>query len=175
VNVPKDGEVLAHADHDSLPKTIGRIAALLDSTDFPNGQRAALRRNTPGRPPNLDFYRFAFMNLPSEWVHNRDAWMTIVAGIAIMHPQAHRPDRPMGRALAESGYSESRLERLLAAEGEVLCQLVMRAARFLAAKNESANWIDFASLMLTTHDAEKRERARMRIASDFYRQQKKEG
>ena len=58
--------------------------------------------------------------------------------MAVMAPSIHRPDRGLGKALAEAGYSEARLERLLASEGDTRRSLLIRAARFLASK--SASW-----------------------------------
>lgn len=152
----------------SLASSIGHIAATLASEHFPTGDRAALRRQTPGTPPGLAFYRFAFKHLPPGWEASRDAWMAIVSGIALMGSQSHRPDQPVGRVLAEAGYSEKRLERLLAAEGETLHTLLLRAARFLAAKNLACDWAQFARLLLST-DEDKREAARLAIAREFYR------
>ncbi|MDV7391551.1 type I-E CRISPR-associated protein Cse2/CasB, partial [Arthrospira platensis SPKY1] len=87
--------------------------------------------------------------------------------------QPHRPDRPLGLALAEDGYSEARLERLLAAQDDVLHTLTLRLARFLAAKGESVNWLDLANLLLAK-DRDKQEAARLKIARDYYRYQKPE-
>ncbi|CAG0994828.1 hypothetical protein MYXO_02620 [Myxococcaceae bacterium] len=154
----------------SLASSIGHIAATLTAEHFPTGDHAALRRQSPGTPPGLAFYRFAFKHLPPNWEAQRDAWMTLVSGIALMCPKPHRPDRAVGLALAEVGYSEKRLERLLASEGETLHTLLLRAVRFLAAKNASCNWVQFARLLLST-DEEKREAARLTIARFYYRNQ----
>jgi CRISPR system Cascade subunit CasB len=151
----------------SLSGTIGRIAGVIGSDNFPTGERATLKRLVPGLLPSLTFYRFAFRHLPKGWEFQQPAWMTIVAGLALMCPRPHRQGRPAGRALAEAGYAESRLERLLAAEGEMLNTLLMRAVRFLAAKGESVNWTDFARLLLT-RDRVKFEDIRLKIARDYY-------
>jgi CRISPR system Cascade subunit CasB len=84
-----------------------------------------------------------------------------------MCPEPHRPDRPVGRVLAEAGYSEVRLERLLAAEGRDLQTLVLRVARFLAPKAESVNWVDLARLLITK-DKGKLENVRLKFARDYY-------
>jgi len=152
----------------SLGSIIGRLASVIASDNFPSGERAALKRLTPGAPSPLSFYRFAFRYLPENWENNKLAWGTVVAGLALMHPHPHRPDRPAGRALAESGYPEARLERLLEAEGDVLHTLLLRAVRFLAAKGESVNWTDFARLLMSI-DPAKREAASLQIARSYYR------
>ncbi len=160
-------------EREPLPRTIGRLAAIIASEDFPTGDRAALKRLTPGVEPPLAFYRFAFRHLEDGWPARKGVWMTICAGIALMCPSPHRPDRPVGQALAEVRYSEARLQRLLDAEGEVLQTLVLRAARFLAAKGEAVNWADFARLLLT-EDPAKREDVHLRLARDYYRHQPKD-
>ena len=150
-----------------LPVIIGHIAGVLASSDFPTGERARLRRQDPTQTPGLAFYRFALRHLPADWEHQPRAWMTLVAGLALMGDTAHRPDRPAGQALAETGYAEARLERLLAAEDETLHTLLLRAARFLAAKNAACNWVDFARLLLT-RDPERQDAARLAIARTYY-------
>lgn len=153
----------------TLAQTIGQLASLIAADHFSTGERAALKRLDPAGPPSLPFYRFAFRYLPENWEWQQLAWMTLIAGIALMCPNPHNPKRPLGLVLAEAGYSEKRLERLLAAEGETLHTLLLRAVRFLAAKGEAVNWMDFARLLLAT-DPDKREEARLHIARDFYRQ-----
>ncbi len=151
-----------------LGAIIGRLSGVVGSENFSSGERAGLKRITPGSLPPLTFYRFAFRHLPEGWEGQQEAWMMVVAGLALMSPNPHRPARSAGRALAESGYAESRLERLLAAkEEDVLHTLLLRAVRFLAAKNESINWVDFARLLLTK-DRAKLETARLSIARDYY-------
>jgi CRISPR system Cascade subunit CasB len=157
----------------ALAPLIGRVAGIIGSEDFPTGERAALKRLAPDRPPSLAFYRFCFRYLPANWQANVGAWQTILAGLALMGAQPHRPDRPVGSALAEHQYSEARLERLLAAQDDVLYTLTLRLARFLAAKGESVNWLDLGNLLLA-RDRDKQEAARLKIARDYYRYQKPE-
>lgn len=152
---------------DSLGSSIGHLAGVIASENFPTGERAALKRLTPRLPPSLTFYRFAFRHLPEGWEAQQAEWMAVVSGLALMCPQPHRPDRPAGWALSEAGYSEVRLERLLAAKGEDLHILALRAARFLAAKAESVNWVDLARLLLTK-DKGKLENMRFKFARDYY-------
>lgn len=154
----------------SLGTSIGRIASILSSERFPTGDRAALRRITPGETPSLAFYRFAFEYLPDNWdatAGSRKDWMTLVAGMAVMSPDAYRPDRRFGTALAEGGYAESRLERLLSAKDDARRILFLRAVRFLRAKTLPFNWVDAARLLLT-RDVEKREAVHRQIARNFF-------
>lgn len=154
-------------NEDSLPSIIGHLAGVIASERFPAGEKAALKRLSPRLPTPLTFYRFAFRHLPERWEQQKEKWMTIVSGLALMCPKPHRLDRPAGLALAEAGYPEARLERLLAAKEKELQTLVLRAARFLAAKAESANWIDFARLLLTKNRS-KLENIRLKLAKDYY-------
>lgn len=154
----------------SLASDIGRIARVLGDDDFPTGDRAALRRMTPSMPPTLTFYRFALRYLPLGWddgAEVRKDWMTLVAGIALMSPGAHNPERGLGKVLAETGYSEGRLERLLSSEGDVRRTLLLRAARFLAAKSAAFNWVQGARFLLT-RNAEALENLHTIIARDYY-------
>lgn len=157
----------------SLARLIGRVSALVGSEDFPTGERAALKRLAPDRPPSLAFYRFCFQHLPEGWQRQIGAWQVLLAGLAVMGISAHRSDRSVGQALAEHRYSEARLERLLATQDDVLYTLTLRVARFLAAKGESVNWLDLAQLLLA-QDREKREAVRLKIAGDYYRYQNNE-
>jgi len=153
----------------SLASHISRIAGVLASDGFSTADRAALRRMAPGQAPPLAFYRFAIRYLPEGWESNLSDWTTLLASMAVMAPSIHRPDRGFGKALAEAGYSEARLERLLASEGDTRRSLLIRAARFLASKSASFNWNDCAQMLLV-RDADKLERLQLRVARDFYSQ-----
>lgn len=158
------------APETTLPSTIGRIAAILGGAGLTSGDRAVLRRMTPDQPPPLTFYRLANGYLPDGWDRDRDTirdWTVLVAGMAIMSPGAHLPEAGLGSTLAQSGYAEARLERLLAAEDDTRRTLLLRAARFMAAKSARCNWVDAARLLLT-RDPEGREAIRRKIARDFY-------
>ncbi|HQD79736.1 MAG TPA: type I-E CRISPR-associated protein Cse2/CasB [Bacillota bacterium] len=161
------------APEGTLEQQVGRIAGILSSERFPTGERAALRRMNPGHPLPLSFYRFAFSYLPPGWEKAIDDWTTLVAGIALMSPNAYSPQVGFGAALADAEYSESRLERLLAAEYEVRRTLFLRAIRFLAAKSKPFNWAEGARFLLTESKS-KREMLNLSIARDFYRKADKE-
>jgi CRISPR system Cascade subunit CasB len=157
------------SEPDSLWGKIARLAGVLSGEHFPTGDRAALKRMAPDQPPPLAFYRLAFRELPEGWEYRRSAWQTLVAGMALRsgRDNPHNQKRPLGQTLAQLSYSEARLERLLAAEGDTLHTLLLRAARFLAAKNESVDWTDCARLLLTADD--RHEQIRRKIAADYYR------
>lgn len=150
----------------TLAQQIGKVAGVLSSNGFPAGERAALRRMSPGSF-SVPFCRFATRHLPSGWERAVDDWMTIVAGIALMSPHAHNPRIRFGKALRDAGYSELRLERLLVAQGEARRTLFLRAIRALAAKCRPFNWLDGA-LFLLLQDENKREKLNLAIARAYY-------
>jgi CRISPR system Cascade subunit CasB len=90
--------------------------------------------------------------------------------LATLGKEGHDPRRPLGQALAESQFSEGRLEQLLSAPEDVRPDLFMSAVRFLAAKGERFDWRDGAAFLLT-QDNEQRQRLNHRIAAAFYRHQ----
>jgi len=153
---------------DSLGSVVARLAGLIASENFPNTDRAALKRMGPGHEPPLAFYRFAMRHLPESWEHQNRQWQTLLQGMALMSPRIHDSALPFGRALAENRYSEARLERLLATEDESHRALLVRAVRFLAAKKLACDWRDIAHLLLI-RDENKREAQHMKIATDYYR------
>lgn len=157
----------AQALEETLEQQMGRIAGMISSERFPTGERAALRRMAPDHSLPLSFYRFAFSYLPAGWEHAIDDWTTLVAGIALMTPNAYSSQVGFGKALAEAGYSEFRLERLLAAGYGVRRTLFLRSIRFLAAKSKPFNWAEGARFLLTKSEG-KRETLNLRIARDFY-------
>lgn len=153
---------------ENLASSIAHIAGVISHSEFPTGDRAALKRMIPGQSPPLEFYRFALRHLPRNWEAHLADWMALVAGMALMAPHVHRPNRSLGQALAEENYSEARLERLLSADEDIRRVLFLRAVRFLASKGAPFNWVDAAQFLLTREE-DKREVLHRRIAWDFYR------
>lgn len=153
---------------DDLASLIARLTAVLGHPDFPAGDRAALKRMVPGQPPPLEFYRFALRHLPDNWEGHLEDWLTLISAMALMGANAYQKGRSFGQALAEEGFSEARLERLLAADDEGRRALFLRAVRYLASKGASFEWEQAARLLLTRDDARRQEINR-RIATDFYR------
>lgn len=159
-----------HSGESSLAHTVGRLAGVIGHPHYPAGDRASLKRWAPGQPLPLAFYRLWLRHvgedLPGE--AQTPLWMTLVWGLATLGASSHRPDRPLGQALAESGYAEARLERLLGAPDELRIELFMSTARFLAARNDAFDWLDAARFLLST-DVHVRERVCRRIAESFFR------
>jgi CRISPR system Cascade subunit CasB len=147
------------------------MAAVLAAEHYPGGDRAALKRHAPGQPPPLAFHRLWLRYLNTELPHEAatPGWALLAWGLANCGPASHRPGRPLGQCLAESGYAESRLERLLAAsDDDMRLALAASLVRFVAAKGDAFDWAQLAQLLLTRDD-EARERLHRRIATDYYR------
>lgn len=164
---PSEAGVVADTD---LPVLIGRLAAQLATPLYPGADRASLKRHAVGQPPPLAFYRLWLRHLGTELPTERQtpAWALLAWGLALMGAGAHRPGHGLGRALAETGYAEARLERLLAADNDTRERLFTSLVRFLAAKGESFDWLDAGRLLLT-RDSDVREALNRRIATDYYR------
>lgn len=156
-------------EDDSLSNTVARIAALLAQPHYPGGDRASLKRWTPGQPLPLAFYRLWLQRLRQEPPSGAQssAWMAIVWGLALSG-DAHQPRRPLGQALAEARYAEARLERLLSAPDDLRLDLYCSLIRFLAAKGQSCDWTELAAFLLT-QEPDARERLHGRIARSYYR------
>jgi len=165
-------EVTDTATGSSLGARVAQMAAIIGAEHYPNGERAALRRWSLEQPIPLAFYRLWLRHLgddlPPEF--QTPAWMTIAWGLATLGKEGHDPRRPLGQALAESQFSEGRLEQLLSAPEDVRPDLFMSAVRFLAAKGQRFDWRDGAAFLLT-QDNEQRQRLNHRIAAAFYRHQ----
>ncbi len=159
----------------TLAADISRLAGVIGSPHYPGSDRAALRRWATGQPVPLAFYRLWLRHLGSDLPAQQqtDAWMILAWGLATAGQGAHDPKRPLGQALAKSGYSEGRLERLLSAPDDVRLDLFMSTVRFLTTKGERFDWQD-AALFLLTLDADKREGLHRRIATSYYRNLSKE-
>lgn len=148
---------------------VGRIVAIIGADHFPTGERAALKRLPPNEPPGLAFYRFWPRYVRAETPSDTQAldWALALSGIALMGSNAHRPGRRLGAALAQTGYSEMRIERLLGTDDAAMRRvLFMRALRYLAAKGEPIDWVEAARWLLSAQ--EQREARSRRIARDYF-------
>ena len=130
-----------------------------------------MKRMDPVRPLPLVFYAFAVKHLPAGWETAIKDWAAIIAGMAVMAPSIHKPDTGFGKALADADFSEARLERLLAADGDTKRTLFLRAVRLLSSKSIPFNWFDAVTLLLYK-DPEKVEKMKLSLARDFYLQER---
>lgn len=156
------------------------------------GDLADLRRMDPEHVDAAVFWRILarhdMPNLTEDWERK---WALIVHGIALMTPTnvpessrktANKSDTPVGRALylgpdsrRDAGfYSESRLSRLLTARGQMQQALLARLFRMLAEEDCAFNWRQMAWFILNEgHSEDAAERARMQIAREYYRAQRR--
>ena len=72
------------------------------------------------------------------------------------------------RALAETGWSETRFVRLMEADEDTLPVLIRRMAQYLASKQQAANWDDVRQLLFVQF-GDAAEDVRLRIARPYYR------
>lgn len=149
---------------------VPELAAVLKGEHFPTGERAALKRMALDGPAPLAFHRFMLRHVDPPWQTEAwiPQWRTLICSLAIQRDGGFDPSKPLGQALAEAGFSEQRLERLLAATGETLRSLSIRAARQVAAKGVAADWRQLTELLFS-RNPEIREAVNRRIARDYYR------
>lgn len=156
-------------------RRVAALVALITSDHYPNGDRAALKRMSLDGPSPLAFHKLWLRQIESDvdgyWRHDRwqPAWRTLITALALQRGKFFDPGHLLGRALHDAGYAESRLERLLSAEGDTLYRLALRAARQVAAKQVTANWRDLAQLLFAEGKA--RQSANDRLARAYYRAQ----
>jgi CRISPR system Cascade subunit CasB len=151
------------------------LARALADPHFSNGERAALKRMGLEGPAPLALHRFILRQVEEAWQgeHWTPRWRALICALAIQRDGGFDPSRPWGQALAEARFAESRLERLLAAQGDTQLTLALRAARQLAAKGIACDWRQLADLVFAPNP-EARERINTRIARDYYRNLKKD-
>lgn len=143
----------------------------------------AIRRLTPGPRAELrrlrtdagDFWRAAaFHRLYLSIIapdhdggpEQQRRWAMILSGLARLD---HQSGPNIGATLAEHGFSERRLVRLLDADDDHLASELRSAVAFLAGKGASANWINLADLVLSCHSEHpNHDKIRRDIASAYY-------
>lgn len=146
----------------SLYDVTNRLVGYLKHRATP-GVRAQLRRALSS---GLEFYRLAAELLPPNWERNADTWRALVSAIASLDTSLHQPRKPLGVALAVTGFSEFRLNRLLATPADLRIAAVQSAARYLA---KSSVPFDFSELVrfALTQDTAKRDELNLEIATAF--------
>ena len=102
------------------------LSRTLGDPHFPNGERAALKRMALDGAAPLALHRLLLRHVDEAWQGERwlPDWRLLVCALAIQRDGGFDPARPLGQALAEARYAESRLERLLSADGDTLRALV---------------------------------------------------
>ena len=158
----------------TIPSLVARIAHVFEKR-FSPGERAELRRMSPEDPGCHAFWHIVAQDLePSGLLpggeharlESERRWAVVLSGMAVMQGLLQTGRKP-GHALAEAGFSEQRLVRLLRARRETLEDALHGVARFLASKGETVDWGPLAQLILH-QDGEYGERVRRAIARDYY-------
>ena len=173
-NQPED-PALHPADY----RNAAKIAARLTRRDITTGDMAGLRKLNPSRPTESAFWKVciqleidqAVPKLVQSWAF---MFRIIAAGTKVGDARTDGPhdgNVALGKALAQSDYSQKRLKTLLDADQNALRPIVERTARFLHSKGQKFNCNDAARLVLTEHRSqEQRDSDRTRISRDYYRQ-----
>lgn len=157
----------------TLRSAVGKMALAVDSGDYlDSGDVAELRRISPDQPVTPALWKL-IIDLELEgspyWLDREtreDRWATLAMGLASA-PGLHNYDTPLGEALAESGWSELRFVRLVRASGEHLTEEVRRMAKFLASKDQEADWTDVGHLLFS-QTGDPAESYRRQVARDYY-------
>lgn len=154
-----------------ISRIVGSIRAALTKGIIGPGEAADLRRLNPESPDCP-----AFWHAMTTWIapekrlspEQETRWAIILSGMVRMTAYLNAEGMSPGRALAEAGFNEGRLTRLLRTIdiGSLAVQ-IRRISGFLSSKGIPVNWIDFAYFILTT-DSDKREERNRRVARDYY-------
>lgn len=152
-----------------LGRAISAIESRMRRAD--PGELAALRR-LAGGVPGLAFWRIMAECRVDDSLRNdaRDAiWPDVLSALAHLAPLTGE-ELPLGRALAETGYAEARLLRLLRADPASVGAEVGTVARWLAAKGVRANGFDIADFALSRGrpDADSLDRPARYIAKPYF-------
>lgn len=156
-------------------QAVGKAAGLLASPhELSNGDRAELRRIAPEAPITPALWKVLLLLEEAGaqvGVGDERSWATLLMGMAFCvspHENLHDYGTPLGRALADAGWSELRFVRLLRARGETLDVHVRRVAQYLASKSQSADWAHVADLLFY-QGGDVAEEIRLGIARSYYR------
>ncbi len=166
-------EVTSPAPADTR-STFYSLASSLRSHLLTTGDIAGLRRMDPARLDAGGFWKLAGLHLdsflPGEAMarHRAEiAWGAVIVALATMGDLQDTGER-LGRSLAQAGYSESRFTRLLRSDHERRLDEIPQMARFLAAKQQPADLVDAAILVVGSEVM--RDASSRNLARDYYSQ-----
>lgn len=163
---------------------MARVDAEPHRSRLTRGDMANLRRMDLEDPDPVVIRMMTSQDTLAEWVTNDviyRKWSLILHGIALMTPRAaagggsaHDGNMPVGWALYQSGYSESRLNRLLMAREEMLHTLLSRMFRMTAANDQKFSWREMARFIRNSdYNEDRAEQCRRRISSFYYRAERR--
>ncbi len=174
IQYDSDGPVVSTEFSTRLSQIIGRISHAIND-NLSTGDIAELKRLNPEDPGTPAFWKLMVSCVGEDGIHltgenNRDAaeqqWAIVLSAMAHMQKQ-HSQVRKLGDALAEAGYSELRLTRLLRATGETLRNLARGMTLYLVAKGEPFDLLDLARLIFSDGKSWS-ESFRRQIARSYY-------
>ncbi len=157
-----------------LHLAIGRLSRRLTAAYRADpGEIAALRRAGAGTSSPV-FWRVLMADVPEELRKGHageSLWAGLFTAFAVLAPLGSGRGEALGKALAETGYSELRLVRLLRADSAAMAGELATAARWLVAKGRAADWRDFAEFALSRLDlgADSDHPAARHIARTYFR------
>jgi CRISPR system Cascade subunit CasB len=159
----------------SPSQAVNKAAFKLDPENekgLSNGDRAALRRIDLDTPVTPTLWKVLFdlgQDEPRGMSETKweQRWATLLMGMAHC-AGLHDYDVPLGQALAEAGWAETRFVRLMEADDETLPVLLRRMAQYLASKQQPANWDDVRKLLFY-QSGDTAEDIRLSIARPYYR------
>ena len=164
-------------DHKGWPVNfIGRLAKDLD--DKRNVAERAALRHIGGNLNQPAFWNIVVREIEPAYKQKlRDdeleRWGAILEGLAHLLP-FHRDKAALGRSLASADIHETRVLRLLRAEGDSLRALVRPLAHQFSSKGQHVDWADVALLLLSDGHPSA-DGIRRQIARDFYYTQNRRG
>ncbi len=163
----------ARHDGDGIARTLDWLARAVDRLDErgATGDLAALRRLDPDRPDAGAFFRLMALapGDPLDGPGDRFRRWGLVVWMLAQTP-GRRSDQGLGDTLAEAGFSEVRMNRLLAARGDGFRAQARRMLRFLAHKAGAVPYRELGMLILCEgRNEDWAESLRLKIARDYWR------
>ncbi len=156
----------------TLGTAIDRLSYRLTDKDVSLGELADLRHLARGEK-NQAFWRVLTREVPDKFSSGKDReniWAALFAAYALLAPLGNGRGISVGSALADTGYSEPRLLRLLRADKKQILDELVTAARWLAAHGSTADWLEFARFALSRLDenAGSEHYTARKIAHDYF-------
>ncbi len=171
--VPKE----PRSERPPLESVIGSIAMAFDKK-LSSGDIADLRRMDPNDPSCPAYWRIMSLYVASCGyvpkaeplrIKVENQWAAILASMAKAAGVKgfHSLKKRTGNVLADMGFAEARLIRLIRSTDEKLPVILRHTAAYLASKGESCNWCEFARLVLYQR-GDFAAVVRRRISRDYY-------
>lgn len=149
-----------------------RIAKIITGATYSRGSLASLRRGSPDRLLHEPAFHRLVMPLDDHELehHGSRRWAVVVQGLAVLTTAGQEAkDRDAGTLLAEAGYSEQRLARLLASRGGAVEDQVLLACRFLRGRRVTGIPTRLFEMVLAEQQPPRLDRLCFECARGYYR------